>query len=224
MDERKGSALNSQDLSVQFACQFLCCFPILLCLVGPPKPSSSRGTYSRAGYNFQAESGPSTSYGTGSQALNSRIAAGNGSSFQSRKNDEKFNRNNSSYARDADYEQHSNKRVLPSYTQSFGTRTNQSKSWDTLGSNKGYLGDERPGYMHDNNHPRILPHSFARGRPGSSSDHTSTSDLYQNVTFGEDRVLGDERLIYQAALQVSISTWYFFSHTHAIDHRKCLIK
>ncbi|XP_021841929.1 helicase-like transcription factor CHR28 isoform X2 [Spinacia oleracea] len=144
---------------------------------GPPKPSSSRGTYSRAGYNFQAESGPSTSYGTGSQALNSRIAAGN------------------------DYEQHSNKRVLPSYTQSFGTRTNQSKSWDTLGSNKGYLGDERPGYMHDNNHPRILPHSFARGRPGSSSDHTSTSDLYQNVTFGEDRVLGDERLIYQAALQ-----------------------
>ncbi|XP_021735489.1 helicase-like transcription factor CHR28 isoform X1 [Chenopodium quinoa] len=169
---------------------------------GPPKASSSRGTYSRAG-NHQGESAPSTSYGTSSRALNSRMGVGNGISSQPRKNDEKSNRNISLYARDADHEQHLNKRVLPPYPPFSGSQTNQSSSWDNLASNRGYLsrGSADDGFMYDNNHPRILPHTLARGRPGSSSDHTSSSDPYLNVGFGEDRVLGDERIIYQAALQ-----------------------
>lgn len=172
---------------------------------GPPKPSSSssRGTYSRAGHHFQSESTPSTSYGTGSQALNSRGAVGNGSSFQSRKSDEKFYRNNSSQARDADYEQHPNKRKLPFSLQPSGTPSNQSHSWDNLGSNRGFFsrGSADDAFMYDNNHPRIIPVTLARSKPGSSADYASTSDPYPNMGFGEDRVLGDERIIYQAALQ-----------------------
>ncbi|XP_021750620.1 helicase-like transcription factor CHR28 isoform X1 [Chenopodium quinoa] len=168
---------------------------------GPPKASSSRGTYPRAG-NYQGESTPSTSYGTSSQAPNSRIGVGNESSSQPRKNDEMSSRNKPSYARDADHEQHLNKRVLPPYLQLSGSRTNQSNSWDNLGNSRGYFsrGSADDAFMYDNNHPRILPHTLARGRPGSSLDHTSSSDPYQNVGFGEDRGLGDERIIYQAAL------------------------
>ncbi|KMT02551.1 hypothetical protein BVRB_9g202380 [Beta vulgaris subsp. vulgaris] len=160
----------------------------------PPKPSSSRGTSSsRGARRFQAESSPSTSYGIGIGNANANQPS-NGTNFHSRRNDEKFNWNNS--------EQHLNKRAIPSSFQpsGSGSRTNQNP-WDHLGNNRGYLskGSADDAYMYDHNFPRILPHTMARGKPGSSGDYAS--DPYQNVGFGEERVLGDERLIYQAALQ-----------------------
>lgn len=163
----------------------------------PPKPSSSRGTSSsRGARRFQAESSPSTSYGIGIGNANANQPS-NGTNFHSRRNDEKFNWNNS--------EQHLNKRAIPSSFQpsGSGSRTNQNP-WDHLGNNRGYLskGSADDAYMYDHNFPRILPHTMARGKPGSSGDYAS--DPYQNVGFGEERVLGDERLIYQAALQVCV--------------------
>lgn len=171
-----------------------------------PGPSSSRGTHSHF-HRAQAESTPSTSYGPGIQSLNLRRGMGNGISSQSRMNDEKSYGNNSSHAHNAEYEQHPNKRFLPSWASSIqppGTRTNsQNNIWDSLNRNRGYLGKGSDGdaYMFDNNNPRILPHTMVRGKPGSSGDHTSAGDPYQTMGLGEERVLGDERLIYQAALQ-----------------------
>ncbi|KAL2939000.1 Helicase-like transcription factor CHR28 [Bienertia sinuspersici] len=167
-----------------------------------PGPSSSRGTHSHVVHRVQAESSPSTSYSTGNKSLNSRIGIGNGSSFQPRKNDENSHWNNFSHARDAEYEQYRSKRALPSSIQPSGTSTKQRNSWDNLGNSRGYFtkGSDGDSYMYDNNNPRILPHTLARGKPGSSGDYTTTGDPFQ-IMGGEESVLGDERLIYQAALQ-----------------------
>ncbi|XP_057528095.1 helicase-like transcription factor CHR28 isoform X1 [Amaranthus tricolor] len=167
----------------------------------PRGPPSKKGNYSHAGYHSQGESNPSTSYGTGNHSRNSRLVLGNGSSFNPKMDDERSYWNNSSRPRDLDYEKDPNKRILPTSISS-GSGSKKIYSLDNLSSNRGFFsrvnGDNA---SMDHNHLRILPYTLDRGKPGSSTDYTTASDPFQNMGFGEERVIGDERVIFQAALQ-----------------------
>ncbi|KAL9229977.1 hypothetical protein vseg_005381 [Gypsophila vaccaria] len=99
------------------------------------------------------------------------------------------------------YHQDSDKRVLPTSLQSSGVRPKPNNSWDNSNSNRSgnnggiyhpvSLSDA---HMYDSNRPRILPHTLIRGKAVSN-------DPLLNMGFGEEIVSGDERVIYQAALQ-----------------------
>ncbi|XP_074274154.1 helicase-like transcription factor CHR28 isoform X1 [Silene latifolia] len=117
------------------------------------------------------------------------------------------------------YQQDSNKRVLPSSLQPSGTRSKPNNYWENLsssrcGNNDGFYnpvalgeansssfardsfsrGNLNDQHTFDGSRPRILPHTLLRGKAVSN-------DPLQNMGFGEERVSGDESVIYQAALQ-----------------------
>lgn len=177
--------------------------------VSSNRGSTSRGTSSIAVHRSQAEPGPSTSASIGSDL---RFPKENG------------NYNNSTYAQSTEYQQQSAKRALPPSMQPPGMRTKQNSSWENLGRNHG--GDNNGGIYHpvglsvpnsrshgkDNfswavdedlhSRSRILPHTLARGKPGTSAQYAPNDPL--NMGFGEERVSGDERLIFQAADRKSV--------------------
>lgn len=187
--------------------------------ISSSRGSTSRGTPSYAIHRSQGDAGPSTSYNTDAEL---RFPKENGSAIQSKRYDEGLHGNNSTYAQNTEYQQDSVRRTLPPSLQPPGMRTKQNNSWDNLSCNHG--GDNNGGFYHPvglssanaqsygkesfswvgdedvHNHSRILPHTLMRGKPVSLGQYAS-NDPFLNTGFGEERVSGDERLIFQAALQ-----------------------
>ncbi|KAJ8431928.1 hypothetical protein Cgig2_023737 [Carnegiea gigantea] len=187
--------------------------------ISSSRGSTSRGTPSYAIHRSQADPGPSTSYNVDAEL---RFPQENGNGIQSKRYDEGLHGNNSTYAQNPEYQQDSVRRTLPPSLQPLGMRTKQNNSWDNLSRNHG--GDNNGGFYHPiglssanarsygkesfswvgdedlHNHSRILPHTLMRGKPVSLAQYAS-NDPFLNTGFGEERVSGDERLIFQAALQ-----------------------
>lgn len=85
----------------------------------------------------------------------------------------------------------------------------------SVSNSKGHLRDQfsrgKNGevMMYENSGSRILPPSLMHGKAISSNQFASTSDPLYRSMVGEDRNAGnDERLIYQAALEVSATIYY----------------
>ncbi|KAK9691466.1 hypothetical protein RND81_09G198600 [Saponaria officinalis] len=99
------------------------------------------------------------------------------------------------------YQQDPDKRVLPSSLQSSRSGNNGGyyhpvslNAANTNYSKDNFSrGNANEPFMFDSNRPRILPHSLGRGKAVSN-------DPLLNMGFGEE-ISGDERVIYQAALQ-----------------------
>lgn len=120
------------------------------------------------------------------------------------------------------------KRNLPASLQPFppGSRSSNlvenishSQVHDTYGKSHHYMGPSLPTHkvhkdhfgrssdddviVYDNIGNRILPHSLMHGKSVSNMPHVSYNDPIPRPGLGEERAVGsDERLIYQAALQV----------------------
>jgi len=188
--------------------------------VSSSRGSTSRGAPSYAIHCSPAEPGPSTSY---NMDADFRFPKENGTAFQSKTYNEGVRGNNSTYAQNIECQQESVKRTLPPSLQPPGMRSKQNNLWDNLSRNHG--GENNGGFYHPvglssanprsygkdsfswcgdedlHSHSRVLPHTLARGKPVSLAQYAS-NDPFQNTGFGEERVSGDERLIFQAALQV----------------------
>ena len=63
--------------------------------------------------------------------------------------------------------------------------------------------------MFENSGNRLLPQSLIHGKSVSTTQYISSNDHIPRPGFGEERAVGsDERLIYQAALQVFLAVQF----------------